>query len=104
MVRNLMDACRSDERSDGMRRYELTDEAFALIEPYLPKNEPTAGHPWHDHRPLLNGMFWRLCTGAPWRDVPERYGPYQTIYDRFRRWQRDGTWDRIIQALQIQLD
>lgn len=86
-----------------MRRHELTDEQFALMEPLLPRAKG-AGHPWHPHRPLVNGLFWRLRTGAQWRDIPERYGPWQTIYDRFRRWVRDGTWDRILLALQLKLD
>jgi transposase len=60
-----------------MRRYELTDEQFALLEPYLPKMGPEVGHPWADHRPILNGLFWKLRSGAPWRDIPERYGPWE---------------------------
>jgi transposase len=49
-------------------------------------------------------LFWKLCSGASWRDIPERYGPWQTIYDRYVHWQRDGTWERIIQALQVRLE
>jgi transposase len=86
-----------------MRRYELTDAQFALLEPYLP---PTGavGRPWSDHRRVLNGLFWKLRTGAPWRDIPERYGPWQTIYDRFVWWRRNGTWNRLLVALQATLD
>lgn len=87
-----------------MHRHELTDAQWALIEPLLPKNEPKPGHPWNDHRPLVNGIFWILRTGAPWRDLPERYGPWQTVYDRFNRWSKDGTFDRILEALQVRLD
>ena len=86
-----------------MRRHELTDEQFALIEPLLPRAKG-AGHPWNPHRPLVNGIVWRLRTGAQWRDIPDRYGPWQTIYDRFRRWVRDGTWDRMLLALRLKLD
>ena len=86
-----------------MRRYELTDAQYALIEPYLPTNG-SVGHPWADHRPLINGLFWKLRTGAPWRDIPERYGPWQTIYDRWVFWRRNGIWDQIEQALQVKLD
>lgn len=86
-----------------MRRYELTDTQFALLEPFLPQ-PGNVGHPWSAHRPILNGIFWKLRTGAPWRDVPERYGPWQTLYDRFVFWRRDGTWQHILNALQIQLD
>ena len=87
-----------------MRRHELSDEQYAAIEPYLPGPVGKAGHPWKDHRTVLNGLFWKLHTGAQWRDIPERYGPWQTIYDRYVRWRRNGTWDRILQALQVRLD
>jgi transposase len=49
-------------------------------------------------------MFWKLNTGAGWRDLPERYGTWQTVYDRFRRWQRDGTLQRLLDRLQLRLD
>ena len=86
-----------------MRRHELSDAHFKLIEPFLPVAEGP-GHPWNPHRPIVNGIFWRLRTGCQWRDIPERYGPWQTIYDRYVRWRRDCTWDRILQALQVKLD
>jgi transposase len=62
-----------------------------------------AGRPpsW-SKRQLINGIRWRTRTGAPWRDVPARYGPWQTVYGLVRRWQRDGTWQRILTALQAQ--
>jgi transposase len=63
-------------------RHELSDEQYALLEPYLPANG-RAGHPWRPHRPILNGLFWKLSTGAQWRDIPPTYGPWATIYDRF---------------------
>ena len=86
-----------------MRRYELTDAHFALLMPFLPPNG-TVGHPWSEHRRILNGLFWKLRSGAPWRDIPERYGPYQTIYARYVLWRRNGTWDAMLKALQVQLD
>ena len=86
-----------------MRRHELSDAHFRLLEPFLPVAEGP-GHPWNPHRPSLNGIFWRLRTGCQWRDIPERYGPWQTIYDRYVRWRRDGTWDRMLQALHLKLD
>ncbi len=86
-----------------MRRHELSDEEWALIGDLFPANGDQGGQ-WSDHRTVLNGMFWRLRTGAPWRDIPERYGPWQTIYDRFNRYRADGTWDWIIESLQIRLD
>jgi transposase len=87
-----------------MGRYDLTDAQYALLEAELPTNDGKTGHPWGAHRPLINGIFWRLHTGAPWRDIPERYGNWTTIYDRYTWWRRDGTWDRIVRALQRKLD
>lgn len=87
-----------------MRRHELTEEQFEQIKDLLPSGEGEQGRPWEDHHRLLNGMFWILNTGAPWRDLPERYGPWQTVYSRFRRWQADGTFDRILERLQMKLD
>jgi transposase len=87
-----------------MRRYELSDEQFALLEPYLPKMGPEGGHPWGDHRRILNGLFWKLRSGAPWRDIPERYGPWSTIYDRYRTWCQDGRFACILLALRASLD
>jgi transposase len=86
-----------------LRRFELTDEQYALVETYLPRNEG-AGRRWEEHRRILNGLLWKLSTGASWRDIPERYGPWETIYGRHVTWRRDGTWKRILQALQVKLD
>ena len=83
------------------RRYELSDEQFALIEPLLPA--PTRGAPRADDRTTLNGIFWKLCSGAPWRDVPARYGKWQTVYEHFRRYRDQGVFDRILQALHLRL-
>ena len=85
------------------RRHELTDRQWARIEPLLPVNGGRGGQ-WKDHRPLVNGMVWRLKTGAPWRDVPFRYGPWQTVYDRFNRWCADGTLRGIAECLLVELD
>ncbi len=87
-----------------MGRYDLTDEQYALLEPELPRNGEKAGHPWNEHRPIINGIFWRLHSGAPWPDIPERYGKWKTIYDRSTWWRRDGRWNRILLALQVKLD
>jgi transposase len=87
-----------------MKRHELTDEQWALVEPHLPLSTARTGRPARDRRTLLNGIFWILCTGAPWRDLPERFGPWQTVYDHFRKWRKSGVFARIIEALQIKLD
>lgn len=86
------------------RRYELSDEQFDRIEDLLPSNEGQRGRPFKDHRPVINGIFWILGTGAPWRDLPERYGAWKTVYDRFRTWSDDGTLQRIVDRLQADLD
>ena len=86
------------------RRHELTDAQWERLRPLLPPQRPETGRPGHDHRTILNAIRWRLATGAPWRDLPERYGPWQTVYSRFRRWQRAGVWDRILAALQAEGD
>src|ERR671929_107677 len=76
-------------------RGELTERAWARIAPLLPSGR-RRGKQWADHRRVINGILWKVRTGAPWRDLPERYGPWQTCYDRFVRWRRDGTWDRLL--------
>lgn len=85
-----------------MRRYELSDDQWAAIAPLLPS--ATTGRPRRDDRTTLNGTFWKLCSGASWRDVPERYGPWQTVYDRFAKYRDDGTLDRILKSLRLTLD
>lgn len=85
------------------RRYELTDEQFDRIEGLLPTVEGR-GRPFKDHRQVVNGIFWVLRSGAPWRDLPERYGSWKTVYDRFRRWAKDGTLECIVSQLQGELD
>jgi transposase len=84
-------------------RGELTDAAWERIAPLLPEYGSPGGR-WRDHRTILNGILWRLRTGAPWRDVPSRYGPWQTCYDRFLRWRRDGTWERLLSHVQTKSD
>jgi transposase len=83
-------------------RFELTDAEYERIAPLLPSLKPRRGGRWRDHRRVINGILFRVRTGCPWRDVPERYGPYQTLYKRFARWGEDGTWARIEAALLAQ--
>jgi len=78
-------------------RYELTDHEWAAIKPMLP-NKPR-GVPRVNDRRVLNGIFWVLRSGAPWRDLPQEFGPYTTCYNRFVRWRRAGVWSRIMEAL-----
>ena len=84
-------------------RGELTDKAWEQIEPLLPENGGR-GKQWRDHRQVIDGILWKLRTGAPWRDLPSRYGPWQTCHDRLVRWRRDGTWDRLLEQAQTKSD
>ena len=85
-----------------MRRHELTDFEWTIIEPLLP-NKPR-GVPRVNDRRVLNGILWRVRTGSPWRDIPERYGPSTACYNRFVRWREAGVWDRILQAVSAAYD
>jgi transposase len=80
-----------------MARFDLSDREWGLIRPLLP-NKPR-GVPRVDDRRTLNGIFSVLRTGLPWRDLPERYGPYTTVYNRFNRWARAGVWVRVFETL-----
>lgn len=79
------------------RRYELSGREWAIIEPLLP-NKPR-GVPRVDDRRVLNGIMWRFRSGAPWAEIPERYGPPTTCYNRFVRWRKAGVWDRLLAAV-----
>lgn len=89
-----------------MARYDFPDEAWALISPMLPpeRNRVKGGRPYIEHRPVMNGIFWVLCSGAPWRDLPERYGNWKTIYNRFNRWSKSGVINSIFNKLLQILD
>nr|WP_235035207.1 IS5 family transposase [Roseomonas sp. 18066] len=80
-----------------MARFDLTESEWSIIAPLLP-NKPR-GVPRVDDRRVLNGIFYILRTGSPWRDLPERYGPYTTVYNRYNRWARAGVWLRIFEML-----
>lgn len=83
-----------------MARYDLSDEEFLLLEPdFPPERSGKPGNPYRSHRQVLNGVFWVLCSGAPWRDLPERYGPWKTVYGRFRRWAQTGLFQKILETL-----
>jgi transposase len=85
-----------------MGRGDLTDWQWQQVEPLLPPQSPQTGRPNKDHRIIINGILWVLRTGAPWRDLPERYGPWRTVASRFYRWRQDGLWDRLLRAVQQQ--
>ncbi|MCK9905145.1 transposase [Parafrankia colletiae] len=79
-----------------MTRGDLTDGEWGLIEPHLPLG---ASGPIPDLRSYFNAVMWRFRTGSPWRDVPNRYGSWSTIYDRFRLWARDGVFQTLMDAM-----
>src|SRR5262249_24150385 len=78
-------------------RYDLTDFEWSVIEPLLPAGR--RGVKPKNNRKVLNGIFWVLRAGAPWRDLPERYGSYTTAYNRFNRWRKAGIWDGLMDAI-----
>ena len=78
-----------------MDRHDLTDEEWQKIKHYLPSNAHHNGHPYSDHRPYLNGMIWHLATGAAWRDLPSRYGKWNSVFRRFSRWSKIGLMQKI---------
>ena len=84
------------------RRHELSETEWARLEPLLPPRK--AGTRRQDDRRIINGIVWKLASGAPWRDLPERYGPWQTVYTRFQRWTLAGVWDRVFAAVQREAD
>jgi transposase len=86
------------------KRHELADEQWERVSPLIPQSTVRTGRPARDRRTVLNGIFWVLATGVPWRDLPERFGPWQTVHRYFATWRRDGVFARIIGALQVKLD
>ena len=79
----------------GLRHYELSDAPWEQIADLMPRPGPQGGGSWRDHRQVVNGLLWKLNTGAQWRDIPERYGPWSSVYDRLVRWRREGLPDRL---------
>lgn len=82
----------------------LTDEQWARIEPLLPSSNGKQSRPFRDHRQVLEGIAYRYRVGCAWRDVPDIYGPWQTLWKRHARFSRDGTWDRILEQLLAKAD
>lgn len=85
-----------------MERGDLSYAQWELVRGLMP--EQRRGGKWNDHRITLDGILWVLRTGAPWRDLPERYGKWESVYDRFNAWRRSGMYQRILRALRIRLD
>ena len=88
-----------------IRRYEVTDAEWEKIRLYLPEaREGSRGRPAADSRKILNGICWILRSGAAWRDLPERYGPWQTVYKRFVKWSKAGIFEKIFKDLAADAD
>lgn len=87
------------------RRYELTDQEWEQIALLLPpENTGKPGRPSKDNRLMLNAMIWLAHSGAAWRDLPERYGPWTSVYSRFRKWIEDGILDNIFRVLSLEAE
>lgn len=86
-----------------VRAVELSEVAWARIEPLMPRAVGRS-RPWRDHRQVVEGIVHRYRTGIPWRDMPERFGPWQTVWKRHHRFSTDGTWDKLLAVLQAEAD
>lgn len=85
------------------RRYELPDAAWELLADLFPYAQKM-GRPRSGSRLMLNGILWVLCSGAAWRDMPERFGPWSTMYQRFREWRDDGRFKQVLERLHLRLN
>jgi transposase len=83
--------------SSRLGRYDLTEFEWNVIKPLLPNK--ARGVPRVDDRRVLNGIFYQLRSGSPWADLPERYGPYTTVYNPLNRWRKAGVWNRLMDAI-----
>lgn len=91
-------------RNALMRRHELTDKQFDRIKHFLPGTEGTVGVTAQDNRLFVNAVIWVFKTGAPWRDLPERFGNWNSIHKRFARWSKSGIFDKIFRILSEDAD
>jgi transposase len=86
-----------------MGRGDLSDAEWERLRPLLPVSNGRCGR-WRDHRQVIDGIFHRVRTGVHWRDLPEQYGPWKTVYERHRAWSADGTWEYLLQQIQAAAD
>jgi transposase len=84
-------------------RGDLTNAEWERLQPFLPRGGGRGGR-WSEHRKVINGVLFRARTGVPWRDLPERFGPWETVYKRHRRWSADGTWALLLAQVQAAHD
>jgi len=93
------------KKAKATRRYEITDEEWEKVKEMLPPEQTgKAGRPSSDNRTALNGMLWIDRTGAPWEDLPARYGAKSTVFDRFQKWTKLGIFERIFEELSSEAD
>ena len=85
-------------------RYELNEEEWERVRDFLPGREGHVGVTAKDNRLFINGVIWIARSGAPWRDLPERYGKWNSVARRFRRWAKSGVWKRVFQELSLEAD
>ncbi len=83
-----------------MRRYEISDENWERIAPLLPGKASDPGRTAEDNRRFINAVLWIARSGAPWRDLPERFGPWGSVYQRFNRWSQKGVWQKVFESMQ----
>lgn len=86
-----------------MGRGDLSDAEWERLQPFLPVSNRRCGR-WRDHRQVIDGILHRVRTGVQWRDLPERFGPWKTVYERHQLWSADGTWERLLQQVQAAAD
>ena len=82
-----------------LRDDAISDELWDVLGSVMPQDSGRRGRPWNDHRTTLEGIIWRFRTGSPWRDLPEPFGPYQSVWQRHRLWSTDGTYERMVAAV-----
>ena len=82
-----------------MVRGRISDQEWSFFEPFVVSKGPKSGRPASDHRLILDGVFWIARTGAPWRDLPQDFGKWSSVYRQFRRWSISGLWDAMLEAL-----
>ena len=88
-----------------MSRHDITTDTWKRIEPIVcPARQEHRGRPAQDARTVLNGIIWILCTGAPWRDLPQEFGPWQTVYKRFNAWSKSSVWRDVLLELSHEAD
>ena len=86
------------------RRHDISDRLWEKLEPHLPGKRGLVGHPAEDNRLYINGVFWILRTGAPWRDLPSDYGDWKNVHRRFCRWRDRGIWEKLLEIVTREID